>query len=261
MTPQPLGQHFLADPAWRARILERIAPALDQVWLEIGAGGGEMTRELAARVDRVVAIELDARLVEKLRVVASGLNNVEVVSGDVLAVDILRLAGPRFRVYGSLPYYITSPILRRLFAIAEHIDEIDVVIQWEVARRLAALPGSRDYGWLSVAAQYRTRPGILLKIPPGAFQPAPKVDSALVRLQPPGEKERLGMADADDEPFLEFAGWCFAQKRKTLVNNLKMRYGAEAVRDSLAALGRGQKARAEELAVADLAQVWKRLEA
>jgi 16S rRNA (adenine1518-N6/adenine1519-N6)-dimethyltransferase len=259
MSPRPLGQHFLADAGWRARILDRIAPAQDQVWLEIGAGTGEMTRELAARVDRVIAIELDARLVERLRHITSGMS-VEVVSGDVLALDLVRLAGPRFRVYGSLPYYITSPILRRLFAIAEHIEEIDVVIQWEVARRLAAEPRRRDYGWLSVAAQYHTRPEILLRIPPGAFRPPPKVDSALVRLTPPGEKSHLGIAREDEDRFLEFAERCFAQKRKTLVNNLKARHDAEAVRESLLALGHNPKARAEELPVAHLAHLWKHLE-
>jgi 16S rRNA (adenine1518-N6/adenine1519-N6)-dimethyltransferase len=259
MSPRPLGQHFLADPGWRARILDRIAPAADQVWLEIGAGGGEMTRELAARVARVVAIELDARLIEKLRMATSGLN-VEIVSGDVLALDLARLGGPRFRVYGSLPYYITSPILRRLFSIADHVDEIDVVIQLEVAERLAAKPGTRDYGWLSILAQYHTRPEILLRVPPGAFRPPPKVDSALVRLAPPGEKAHLGIAKEDEGRFLEFAERCFAQKRKTLVNNLKARHDPETIRDSLASLGHNPKARAEELPVAHLAQLWERLE-
>ena len=143
MTPQPLGQHFLADAGWRARILEQIAPAEDQVWVEIGAGGGEMTRELAGRVKQLFAIELDPRMVEKLRAGTVG-PNVEIVTGDVLALDLVRLAGPRFRVYGSLPYYITSPILRRLFSIAGHIDEIAVVFELVVARRVPAGPGTRD---------------------------------------------------------------------------------------------------------------------
>jgi 16S rRNA (adenine1518-N6/adenine1519-N6)-dimethyltransferase len=259
MSPRPLGQHFLADAGWRARILDRITPAADQIWLEIGAGAGQMTRELAPRVAHLIAIELDASLVEKLRAATSGLN-IEIVSGDVLALDLVRLAGPRFRVYGSLPYYITSPILRRLFSVADHIDEIDVVIQLEVAERLAARPGSRDYGWLSVLAQFHTRPEILLRIPPEAFRPPPKVDSALVRLTPPGEKSNLRIAADEEDRFLEFAELCFAHKRKTLINNLKARYGAETVRDSLAALALGPKARAEELSLADLARVFLRLE-
>jgi 16S rRNA (adenine1518-N6/adenine1519-N6)-dimethyltransferase len=256
MTPQPLGQHFLADAGWRARILDAIAPAPDQVWLEIGAGGGEMTSELAGRVKRLVAIELDARMVARLRAATAGLG-VEIVSGDVLALDLVKLAGPRFRVYGSLPYYITSPILRRLFDIVDHIEEIDVVIQLEVARRVAARPRSRDYGWLSVLAQYYTRPEILLRVPPGAFRPPPKVESALVRMMPPGQKASLGIEN--EGRFLQFAAACFAHKRKTLVNNLKARYGADAVRESLASLGLGDRSRAEELEVAEIAGLFRTL--
>jgi 16S rRNA (adenine1518-N6/adenine1519-N6)-dimethyltransferase len=257
MTPQPLGQHFLGDAGWRARILDQIAPSPGDVWVEIGAGGGEMTCELAGRVKRLIAIELDARMVERLRAATEGLGTVEIVSGDVLALDLVKLAGPRFRVYGSLPYYITSPILRRLFSIAGHIDEIDVVIQLEVAQRVAARPRSRDYGWLTVLAQYYTRPEILLRIPPGAFRPPPKVESALVRFTPPGEKASLGIED--EGRFLQFAATCFAHKRKTLVNNLKARYGADPVREALAALGLEAHARAEELPVAQIAALFLRL--
>jgi 16S rRNA (adenine1518-N6/adenine1519-N6)-dimethyltransferase len=256
MTPQPLGQHFLGDAGWRARILEAIAPASDQVWVEIGAGGGEMTCELVGRVGRLIAIELDARMVERLRSATAGMG-VEIVSGDVLALDLVKIAGPRFRVYGSLPYYITSPILRRLFDIVDHIEEIDVVIQLEVAQRVAARPKSRDYGWLSVLAQYYTRPEILLRIPPGAFRPPPKVESALVRMRPPGEKARLGIAD--EGRFLQFAAACFAHKRKTLVNNLKARYGADKVRGALVGMGLGERARAEEMGVGEIAGVFRAL--
>ena len=259
MSARPLGQHFLADPAWRARILDAIAPARDQVWVEIGAGHGEMTRDLAARVHRVIAIEIDSRLIAKLRAHATGLP-VEIVAGDVLALDLVRLGGSRFCVYGSLPYYITSPILRRLFAIAGHIEQIDVVIQQEVAARLTAHPHTRDYGWLSVLAQYHTRPETILRIPAGAFHPPPKVDSALVHLLPPGEKAHLAIEGEAEDRFLRFAASCFAHKRKTLVSNLKSRHGAEAVRQSLATLGLPAQARAEELSPTDLAHVWKRLE-
>lgn len=257
MTRPRLGQHFLADPGWRAEILERIGPHPDDVWTEIGAGAGEMTRALAARVKRVVAIELDPRLVERLRLATAGLA-VEIVSGDVLALDLPRLLPPHSRVYGSLPYYITSPILRRLFDLGRQIEAIDVVIQWEVAERLVARPGSRDYGWLSVAAQVHTRPEILLRVPPGAFRPPPKVHSALVRLTPPGEAARLGLESV--ERFLEFAERCFAHKRKTLANNLKADYGTASVSEALNKHGHGPKARAEELSVENLALLWRSLE-
>ncbi|HVB35027.1 MAG TPA: 16S rRNA (adenine(1518)-N(6)/adenine(1519)-N(6))-dimethyltransferase RsmA [Patescibacteria group bacterium] len=257
MTPQRLGQHFLTDAGWRARIIERLAPNAGQVWVEIGAGRGEMTRELARRTGNVVAIELDPALADKLRESTKGLP-VEIVRGDILSLDLVKLAGPRFRVYGSLPYYITSPILRKLFAIADHLDEIDVVIQWEVARRVAAQPGSRDFGWLSVLAQFYTRPEILQKIPPGAFRPPPKVDSALVRLVPPGENARLKLED--EKGFLEFAQKCFGQKRKTLANNLKAGYQAEALREAIGALGRGMQVRAEQLGIAEMAGLFRMLE-
>ena len=122
MAPQRLGQHFLKDEAWRARILRSLAARPDQVWLEIGAGHGEMTRELARQTRRVIAIELDAPLVAALERLAEEHPNIEVHSGDVLALDWnelgLRPGAERVRVYGSLPYYITSPILRRLFFFA-----------------------------------------------------------------------------------------------------------------------------------------------
>lgn len=258
MTPRKLGQHFLADAGWRARILDQLAPAADQVWLEIGAGTGEMTVELARRSARVVAIELDRSLLDSLRRAVTGLP-VEVVAGDVLELDLAKLAGPRCRVYGSLPYYITSPILRRVLAISERIEEIVVVIQREVAERLIAKPRTRDYGLLSVLVQLRARPDILLRIPPGAFRPPPKVESALVRLRPPGEKQPLGLSDEDEDRFLGFVEACFAHKRKTLTNNLKSRYQPTAIAEALAALELNPKSRAEELEIGSLVQLWKQL--
>lgn len=259
MSPEKLGQHFLADAAWRRRILECLAPQPDQTWLEIGAGRGEMTQELASHAARVVAIELDAALLDRLRVNVAGLP-VEIVPGDVLSLDLARLAGPRFRVYGSLPYYITSPILRRLFSISDRIDEIDVIIQMEVAQRIVARPHSRDYGLLSVLAQLRARPEILLRIPSAAFLPRPKVESALIRLLPPGEKQSLALSDAQEARFISFVETCFAHKRKTLLNNLKSRYPTAAIQEALNQHGFSLKARAEELAIPDLARLWNSLE-
>lgn len=256
MTPRRLGQHFLHDAAWRVRILELLRPAPGHVWLEIGAGRGEMTAELARRVARVVAIELDAALLAPLRQRTAGLP-VEIVSGDVLALDLAQLGGSRFRVYGSLPYYITSPILRRLFTLADRIEEIDVIIQWEVAQRIVAHPRHREYGFLSVLAQFHTQPEILLRLPPGAFRPAPEVHSALLALRPPGEKARLGIKD--EERFLGFVETCFAFKRKTLVNNLKALYGAAPVLQALATLGLAPKARAEELTLGQFAEAFRML--
>src|SRR5712692_5807338 len=195
-----------------------------------------MTRELARRAARVIAVELDLRLVERLRDLAGELPNVEVVAGDVLALDLESiLSSGRFRVYGNLPYYITSPILRRLFEHAHRIDAIHVVIQLEVAARIVASPGRRQYGYLSVLAQFYARPEIVLRIPPGAFRPRPKVTSALVTLRLPGERGTLKIENESE--FLEFVQACFEQKRKTLRNNLRTRVGAERAEGALRALG------------------------
>src|SRR5262249_52984165 len=157
-------------------------------------------------------------------------------------------AGRRMRIYGNLPYYITSPILHHFFRFADLIDEIHVVIQLEVAFRLTAQPGTRDYGYLSVLTQYFSKPMIALKVPGGAFRPPPEVGSALVSMRLPGQKGTLGLAD--EGKFLEFVKVCFAQKRKTLVNNLRTLSGPEVTRAHLAALNLLPGARAEELSVA-----------
>jgi 16S rRNA (adenine1518-N6/adenine1519-N6)-dimethyltransferase len=223
MSRQRLGQHFLADDAWRAQIAATLSDSVAQgdpaVWVEIGAGHGEMTEYLARRARRVLAIETDSRLAHELRDRARLWSGVEVVAADVLTLDLAQLAGRRFHVYGNLPYYITSPILHHLFAFAEQIATIDIVIQFEVAARIVARPGRRDFGYLSALCQFYARPEITLRIPPGAFRPPPKVASALVHMQLPGERASLGIRE--EVAFLKFIQKCFEQKRKTLRNNLR----------------------------------------
>jgi 16S rRNA (adenine1518-N6/adenine1519-N6)-dimethyltransferase len=259
MSPRRLGQHFLASAIWRARIVEALALRPEDTWLEIGAGAGEMTCELAPRVGRLVAIELDERLVEKLRRATAALENVEVVAGDVLALDLERLGGPQFKVYGNLPYYITSPILHRLFEAAEWIEEIAVVIQLEVADRLAARPGRRAYGYLSVLAQFYARPEILFRIPPGAFRPAPRVSSALVRMRMEGERQALGIDR--EKAFLAFVQAAFAQKRKTVLNNLRAFLPAAEAARVLSEAKISSRARAERLTIGQLAELYRRSQA
>mgnify|MGYP006266612703 CR=1 FL=1 len=145
MSPQRLGQHFLADASWRARIRRSLCVEPDDVWLEIGAGHGEMTREIARSARRVVAVELDAPLVERLRELAEELPNVCVVAGDVLELDLQKAAGAaRFRVFGSLPYYITSPILRRLFDYVRD-DVLHATNRRQQPFVYGSLPGERDF--------------------------------------------------------------------------------------------------------------------
>lgn len=210
-----------------------------------------MTRELLHAGARVTAIELDAPLVAALGRIAAEEPRLNVVPGDVLAIDLSPHLGAASRVYGNLPYYITSPILTRLFEHADRLCSIHIVIQLEVAARIAARPGRRDFGYLSVLTQYFSRPEIVFRIPPGAFRPRPKVTSALVRLDVPGERARLNLPD--DGAFLRFAQACFAQKRKTLANNLRAQFGAERVEAMLKEAGISPRARAEELSVAQLA--------
>jgi 16S rRNA (adenine1518-N6/adenine1519-N6)-dimethyltransferase len=269
MARQRLGQHFLYDAGWREKIARaiRVSPHSDEppaaggkpyCWIEIGAGHGEMTEFLVATGAPIYAVELDPPLIAHLQRLSEKFPNLSVVPGDVLETDLASIAaGRRIRLYGNLPYYITSPILHRFFASADRIDEIDIVIQLEVALRLVAHPGTRDYGYLSVLTQYFSKPSIALEIPPAAFRPPPEVGSALVSLKLPGEK--AGLAVSDDARFLDFVKMCFAQKRKTLVNNLRVIAMPEKIRAALLDLGLSQKARAEELAVPELAGLFKQL--
>ncbi len=268
MSRQRLGQHFLSDAGWRARIARTIGadtatsePGRDasgHMWLEIGAGHGEMTRLLAASGARVLAIELDAKLRPSLQALAREFDRVQVIISDILSLDLAELTGSsRFSVYGNLPYYLTSPILHRLFEHAASIEEIDIVVQLEVAARLTARPGSRAYGYLSLLTQYYAKPEIVLRLPRGAFRPPPKVTSALVHLDLPGERAKLGI---QNEPrFFEFVKQCFAQKRKKLTNNLRTLATPEAVGDALRSVAARGDARAEQLSVAQFAGLYSHL--
>ncbi len=261
MARQRLGQHFLADSGWQRRILQTLPRGNHETWIEIGAGHGEMTRLLAAEDRHVIAIEADERLASGLRRATeenpAQWPGVDVVRGDVLRIDLAKLADGEFRVYGNLPYYITSPTLMALFRHADRIRSIHIVIQWEVAARIVARPGGREYGYLSAVCQFYTRPEILLRIPPGAFRPPPKVASALVHMDLPGERAKLAISD--EQRFLKFVGACFSQKRKTLRNNLRALANAEEVSEALAERGLRPDARAEQLSLADFARLFARV--
>jgi 16S rRNA (adenine1518-N6/adenine1519-N6)-dimethyltransferase len=278
MARQHLGQHFLADLHWREEIARAIRvsphstmplPRDDKhCWIEIGSGHGEMTQHLLAAGAPVHAIELDPAFIAGLRRLARQFPNLNVVPGDILEADLAAIAsGRRFRVYGNLPYYITSPILHHLFTFADLIDEIHIVVQTEVAHRLAAQPGTRDYGYLSVVTQFYARPEFVFEIPRDAFNPPPEVASALVTLRLPGERPKLGPSfsspqaagaqtnsshDAETR-FLDFVKLCFSKKRKTLVNNLRSLAKPDRAREALASLNLRPDARAEQLSVSQFA--------
>jgi 16S rRNA (adenine1518-N6/adenine1519-N6)-dimethyltransferase len=268
MARHHLGQHFLADPQWREQIAQaiRVWPQnvepmerqrqLDKpeyCWLEIGPGHGEMTEYLAASRIPVVAIELDRNLSGHLNRLKKKFANLQIVHGDILESDLRAIAGGRrMRVYGSLPYYITSPILHHLFLFADLIDEIHVVVQTEVAERMTAEPGSKAYGYLSVAAQLHARPEVALEIPRAAFNPPPEVGSTLVTLRLPGACAKLGLPAGSEVRFLEFVKLSFSKKRKTLVNSLRENFSPESVREALGAASLRSDARAEQIAIVDL---------
>lgn len=264
MARQRLGQHFLGDPGWREKIARaiRVSPhgmqpapqsaSGNYCWIEIGAGHGEMTEHLLRSGAPVIAVELDPPLISCLQRLAHKNPNLTLVPADILEIDLAALAaGRRIRLYGNLPYYITSPILHHFFQFADCIDEAHILIQLEVAARLTARPGSKQYGYLSVATQFYARPDFDLRLPPGAFTPPPEVASALVTLRFPGENANLQLADVP--AFLEFAKACFSQKRKTLSNNLRTLVVPERVRQILRELTLREDARAEQLTVAQFA--------
>jgi len=263
-----LGQHFLADPRFRQRIVDALPLGHSELVVEIGAGRGAMTGLLVERAARVVAIELDAALAETLRRQFHGEARLEVLEADVLATDIGRLCRERHAeacfVFGNIPYYITSPILHHLFGFHASIHGMALLMQHEVAARLIARPGRREYGYLTVLARTFSSPRLLFHVPPGAFSPPPQVSSALVGFEmqsrPSGASDagELGPRNWDAsevERFLRFLHACFAQKRKRLLNNLGRTYGREAVEVQLDRVGLAVETRAEELEVEDFTEI------
>lgn len=242
------------------RIANAAAEGNPESIVEIGPGKGALTESLLEAAGateppaRIAAIEVDPVLVHylqhKFREAIEG-GRLELIEGDVLKVDLGALtAGGKTSIAGNLPYYITSPILERVFATSWQRGVF--LVQAEVAARVAAAPGSRDYGYLSVLAQLHAAPRILCPVPRDAFRPPPKVDSAVIALDPRDAASEWGIADR--EAFLRFASMCFRQKRKTLRNNLAPLYG----RERMDALEQG-RLRAEQLSISELAELYRTL--
>jgi len=210
--PQKLGQHFLTQASILDRIAHAACPEPAGLVIEIGPGRGALTEKLLARAGRVIAIELDDALVAHLRDKFAHDPRLEIVHADVLATDLSQW-GP-VPIAGNLPYYITSPIIEK--TLRAQPPRAVFLIQKEVAERLVASPGQREYGYLTVQTALYATARLLFTVKPGAFRPPPKVDSAVVLLEPRGCPPSVG----DREAFLRFIGQCFRHKRKTLRNNL-----------------------------------------
>ncbi len=250
--PRRLGQHFLR-PASVDRLIRVISPAPSDVFLEIGPGRGALTLPLAERCARVVAVELDAALASGLRARAPA--NLEVVQADALAVDLAALVPRGGRLVGNLPYYISSPLLRRFLDLHERLRDVQVMLQDEVARRVSSPPGSKDYGILSVLYALRAEVDVPARFPPGAFQPAPKVHSALLRARFHDRPQ----APVDDlDRFERFLQRAFAHRRRTLENNLRDDY--PHLKEYFRSLNFEGSRRAETLSVVEFAALWRALE-
>jgi 16S rRNA (adenine1518-N6/adenine1519-N6)-dimethyltransferase len=220
--PHPkLGQHFLVKGSVLERIAAAACPPRQDLVIEIGPGRGALTGKLLACASRVVAIEVDPDLVGFLKQKFASEPRLEIVQADVLETDLAQW-GPA-AIAGNLPYYITSPILERTVRL--RFPRAVFLMQKEVAQRLAASPRSRDYGFLSVATSVFATARLLFEVKPAAFHPPPKVDSAVVLLEPRPPDPAVG----DEEAFVRFVGECFRHKRKTIRNNLAGLYGKEAI--------------------------------
>jgi 16S rRNA (adenine1518-N6/adenine1519-N6)-dimethyltransferase len=265
-----LGQHFLTDASASPRIVEALGDLSGITVLEIGPGRGAITGLLARNARRLIAIELDRVLAAQLRMKFALTPNVEIIEGDILTMDFDSIFGPKpgssrpgmehtpesVKVVGNLPYFLTSDILLRLFAFRRYFEAFVLMVQREVAERLAAKPGGSEYGLLSATAQLYTKIENLFTLPPGAFSPPPKVESTVVRMVPTSRLESLHVPE---EQFIQFLRVAFGQKRKTLWNNLKSEYESPRLRAALNKTGIDANVRAEALSLDRTAALFRAL--
>jgi 16S rRNA (adenine1518-N6/adenine1519-N6)-dimethyltransferase len=254
------GQNFLVDDAARHAIVDALGDPGKRTVIEIGPGHGAITEILARRCDRLIALELDPVLAAELSFRFRDQPQVQIIEGDVLKTGLRALVpeGETADVIGNLPYYITSDILLQLFAAgsAGLISRAVLMMQREVADRVSAEPGVRDYGLLSATAQMNARVDHLFTLPPSSFSPPPDVYSTVLRLQFAPRFAELGV---DSAGFNGFLRRCFAQKRKTLQNNLRSAgFSAEVISAAWPA-GVSVKARAESLALEPMAELYRSL--
>jgi 16S rRNA (adenine1518-N6/adenine1519-N6)-dimethyltransferase len=254
-----LGQHFLVDGNVLAIIVGALAPAPGDRLLEIGAGVGTLTRPLADSGAQVTAVELDDRLAPVLAETVGDRPNLRLLRGDVLALDLdALLVGGRWKIAGNLPYYITTPIIARLLERHDRIERMVFTMQREVADRMAAPPGGRDYGALSVLAQFRCQVERVAAVSRHCFYPEPEVESVIVRLN---VRAQPAVAVADEQLFFAVVRAAFGQRRKTLANALA---GADLplpqpAADLLRSVGIAPGRRGETLSLDEFARIADRI--
>jgi len=267
-----LGQNFLTDHAAARRIVDALGDVSSRTVIEIGPGRGMLTDLLVRRARKVIGIELDRVLAAQMRMRYATLNNVEILESDFVTVEWTSMVGRRpgplhdlrptqpetVDIIGNLPYYVTSDIVLRILEEHESVGRAVVMVQREVADRISAEPGSRDYGLLSATAQLFARVENLFTLPPGAFDPPPEVYSSVLRLT---MAPRMAELQVDAAPFLELLKVAFAQKRKTLANNLKGRFDDKAIRAAVKEAGVRPDARAEALPLDRMAAIFRALQA
>ena len=249
-----LGQNFLIDENVVRQIVAVAELSEADTVLEVGPGIGTLTQGLAESKARVVAVELDTRLLPVLATTLNGYDNVRVVHGDILKVNIMEEVGaPSFKVCANLPYYITTPIIFALLEKRLPMERLVAMVQKEVAERMAAQPGGKEYGALSVAIQYYTEPKIAFIVPPTSFIPAPAVDSAVIVCK---RREKPPVEVCDEGLFFRVVKAAFSLRRKMLSNSLKnMGIKSEQVAKWLELAGVDGKRRAETLSLEDFAKL------
>jgi len=245
---RPLGQHFLFDPIILTKIIDCSAITSEDTVVEIGPGKGTLTRFLATSAKKVIAIELDKRLIGRLKESLSTFPNVEIVLANALKFPYETIEG-KFKVVANIPYYITTPLLFRLLEFREKIPSMTLLLQKEVAERIVASAGNKDYGVLSITLQLYTKPIIKFLIPQSAFSPPPKVDSAVVYF----EVSPVCLFKIRDEAFfLKIVRTAFSQRRKVITNSLKTFNG---IKEALQKAGINPKLRPDALSIEDYIQL------
>jgi 16S rRNA (adenine1518-N6/adenine1519-N6)-dimethyltransferase len=266
-----LGQNFLIDLGAARRVVEALGDVSNRIVIEIGPGRGVLTNLLVTRAKRVIGIELDRVMAAQLRMRYATRPNVEILESDFVAAAFTSMVGRRpgplhdlrptqpetVDVIGNLPYYITSDIVLRILELHHNIERAVIMVQREVADRIAAEPGSRDYGLLSATVQLFARVDNLFTLPPSAFSPPPQVHSSVLRLT---MAPRLKELQVEEGPFIAFLKLAFGHKRKTLVNNLRGQYKDVAIRAALKSAGLRADVRAEAMSLEKTAAIFRALQ-